>query len=96
MYLNLKIKSKFTSVIIKCKKMEIALPDFDDRLYQRTIFYYSRFAFTNKTDRHNITEILLKVALSTTTHSHLLACIICELSSRSKVARKKIKIQRMW
>ena len=25
MYLNLKIKSKFTSVIIKCKKMEIVL-----------------------------------------------------------------------
>jgi len=71
--------------------MEIVLPDFDDRLYLGAIFYYSQFAFTNKTDRHNITEILLKVALSTITHSHLQKkLVISALSSHLKVAGKKI------
>ena len=33
-----------------------------------------QFSSTNKTDRHNITEILLKVALNTTTVTFSLAC----------------------
>jgi len=50
---------------------------------------------TNKTDRHDVTEILLKVALNTSkqTHKYIKVCIpvtITHVKESRKIERKKV------
>ena len=44
---------------------------------------YCLLLYTNKTDRHDITEILMKVELNTITHPNLY-CVIC-ISTNNKM-----------
>ena len=45
----------------------------------RWFFPGTPFSFTNKTDRHDITDILLKVALNIITPNHNPICTLCQL-----------------
>jgi hypothetical protein len=52
----------------------------------RSVVFSGYFDFlTNKTDRHNITEILLKVALSTISHIKPIAAIVFYFQRESVV-----------
>ena len=56
-----------------------------DKVYLRQVTWFSTGTSTNKTDRHDIIEILLKVALSTITLTPTFMSIISTINGLFKL-----------